>query len=301
MSAGCQNCYARNAVTRYGRDFGKRVRTSAATFNAPLRWQKEAEVCRRGYAAAVEAGQWAVDMAAAHGMVKPRKRRVFWGSWMDWLDPEVPAEWLADALDVVARCPDVIFQTVTKRPELWRDRLEAAFDVGLARIREGHLRVTAGHNMTGDWCDGKPPANVWVLASAETAQAYWDRQPALLDIPAKVKGFSIEPLLERFNLDLRHGCRGCNHPGNIVMHWNEAGRCSTCDGTGHEPSGVDWVIVGGESGPDRRDCGVDAIVNVAEECVAAGVPVFVKQASAFRAGAQGGIPGSIWARKEFPR
>jgi protein gp37 len=40
---------------------------------------------------------------------------------------------------------------------------------------------------------------------------------------------------------------------------------------------LDWVVVGGESGGHRRDCGVEAIISVVEQCTAAGVPVYVKQ------------------------
>jgi hypothetical protein len=48
------------------------------------------------------------------------------------------------------------------------------------------------------------------------------------------------------------------------------------------------------------DCGVDAIVSVAEQCQAAGVPVFVKQDCAAKPGQQGRIPDNIWKLKEFP-
>ena len=42
-------------------------------------------------------------------------------------------------------------------------------------------------------------------------------------------------------------------------------------------SWIDWVIVGGESGPGARECDVAWIRSVVEQCQAAGVPVFVKQ------------------------
>ena len=63
----------------------------------------------------------------------------------------------------------------------------------------------------------------------------------------------------------------------------------------------DWVIVGGESGPKRRDCGVEVITDVVDQCVAAGVPVWVKQDCASQPGQQGRIPQAYWERKEMPR
>lgn len=61
-----------------------------------------------------------------------------------------------------------------------------------------------------------------------------------------------------------------------------------------------WIIVGGESGKSRRDCGVEAICDVARQCHEAGIPVFVKQDCALRPGQQGRIPPDVWALKEFP-
>jgi len=63
---------------------------------------------------------------------------------------------------------------------------------------------------------------------------------------------------------------------------------------------IDWVIVGGESGKNRRDCGVEAIKYVASQCVVAGVPCFVKQDCALKPGQQGRLNDGTWRLKEFP-
>jgi hypothetical protein len=64
-------------------------------------------------------------------------------------------------------------------------------------------------------------------------------------------------------------------------------RCSGCVGDerefdcpGHDFGGIDWVIVGGESGGGARPCDVAWIRDVVAQCRAAGVPVFVKQLGA---------------------
>jgi protein gp37 len=41
--------------------------------------------------------------------------------------------------------------------------------------------------------------------------------------------------------------------------------------------GIDWVVVGAESGPKARHCEMRHILNIVKQCTAAGVPVFVKQ------------------------
>ena len=124
--------------------------------------------------------------------------------------------------------------------------------------------------------DSLPP-NVWPGVSVENQAMADQRIRAVLEIPAAVRLLSVEPLLEGIDLSL--------------------GLLNT---TRLDLTGIDWVIVGGESGPARRDCGVEAIVSVAEQCVAARVPVYVKQDCAAKAGQQGRIPDEIWKLKQFP-
>lgn len=63
---------------------------------------------------------------------------------------------------------------------------------------------------------------------------------------------------------------------------------------------IDWVIVGGESGPNRREMKLEWLESVVEQCRDANVPVFVKQGSHRFPGQQGDIPDHLWKIKEFP-
>ena len=63
---------------------------------------------------------------------------------------------------------------------------------------------------------------------------------------------------------------------------------------------LDFVIGGGESGPGHRPMKVEWVQSIADQCAAAGVPLFVKQDSGPRPGQQGRLPDSLWARKEMP-
>lgn len=62
-----------------------------------------------------------------------------------------------------------------------------------------------------------------------------------------------------------------------------------------------WVIVGGESGPNRRPCSASWIMDIADQCKAAGVPCYIKQHDHLKPGQQGAIPDSYWSRKEMPK
>lgn len=119
--------------------------------------------------------------------------------------------------------------------------------------------------------------NLWLGVSAEDQQRADERIPVLLSIPARVRFVSAEPLLARIG-DLWLGCK-------------------TYAGI---PSKVDWVIVGGESGPRHRPMEIEWLRSIVEQCKAAGVACFVKQDSHRQPGQQGRIPDDLWAIKQFP-
>lgn len=125
------------------------------------------------------------------------------------------------------------------------------------------------------------------------------RIPLLLNIPAKVRFVSLEPLLGP--VDVMAYALSFDHADNCRNeHCALAGGPDDCAGV--VLPGLDWVIVGGESGPRRRDCagGVNDIRDAAVRAKQAGIPVFVKQDCAAMPGQQGRIPDDVWGWKEFP-
>ena len=87
------------------------------------------------------------------------------------------------------------------------------------------------------------PANVWMGVSVEHQDYVW-RIDHLRTVPAAVRFLSCEPLLGPLDLDLR---------------------------------GIDWAIVGGESGPGARPMDLDWARSIRDQCQAAGVAFFLKQ------------------------
>ena len=106
------------------------------------------------------------------------------------------------------------------------------------------------------------PGNVMVgtsVSDQETAEAYI---PRLLAVPGR-RFLSCEPLLGLLDLSAFCGGQYVGLPGDRVHdHYN---------------FGIDWVIVGGESGAGARPCDVAWFRSIVSQCRAAGVPVFVKQ------------------------
>ena len=113
-----------------------------------------------------------------------------------------------------------------------------------------------------------PLPNVWLGVSVEDQKTADDRVSILLEeTPAALRFISAEPLLDRVELfaflktPLRDECMG-----NL--------------GAGDTP-GLDWVIVGGESGPGARTFDLDWARAIVTECQKANVPVFMKQIGAY--------------------
>lgn len=104
------------------------------------------------------------------------------------------------------------------------------------------------------WLHGVLPSNVWIGATVVN-QAEADRDiPKLLAVPACVRFLSIEPMLESIDLRLMEG------------HQN-----------GWRAIGLDWAIVGGESGPKARPMHPQWARSLRDQCAAAGVPFMFKQ------------------------
>lgn len=263
VSPGCANCYAETqdkfrSWTPEGWGAGKpRKRTSAANWKGPIKWNREA-----GELAKLQAG-------SVHGV--HRRPRVFCASLADWLDDEVPIQWLADLMRLIAETPNLDWLLLTKRPQNFRARIHAAF-------METACGSMDADNMMSEWEDGTPPENVWMGTTAEDQRRADERIPKLLEIPAAVRFLSVEPMLEPINME-----KAIAHP---LWGWNLS-------------DGIHWVICGGESGPGFRPFNPEWARSLRDQCQAAGVPFFMKQMGGLRKPFPP-IPDDLYIR-EFPR
>lgn len=112
-------------------------------------------------------------------------------------------------------------------------------------------------SLPADWGDGYP--NVWLGVSIESDKVAYERLWKLISTPAKIKFVSAEPLISSVDF-LFDKCL----TGNLLEH------------------GIDWVIIGGESGNDIgnykfRPCELAWIEDIIQQCRKADKKVFVKQ------------------------
>ena len=196
------------------------------------------------------------------GWRKPR--RIFVNSMSDLFHERVPFEFIDRVFAVMALCPQHTFQQLTKRPERAAeyhasnplDRVAALIHSDL----EAHLI----------W----PLPNVWLGTSVEDQARADERIPWLLKCPAKVRFLSCEPLLAPISFgDVP---LECNHDEGFAEPDTNAWVCAKCEEMSGM-DGIDWVIVGGESGGGARACDMALIRSIVEQCRAAKVAVFVKQ------------------------
>jgi protein gp37 len=113
-------------------------------------------------------------------------------------------------------------------------------------------------------------------------------------IPAKVKFLSMEPLLGPVKLWEWSDFDG-RFDGVGIVH-DYAWQPSTPDSPGESISSsypaIDWIIVGGESGPESRPMQLEWAQSIAEQCKNADVPFFMKQL--------GGHPDKRHNLEQFP-
>lgn len=273
VSPACDHCYAERDTKRFGRvewGAGKaRVRTSAANWKLPERWNRvqfmQCDCGARG--TAEELGDHPVSCGG--GTLRAARRRVFCASLADWLDNEVPIEWLVDLLDLIRRTPNLDWLLLTKRIGNFEARIRSAANhIGIGNLASDN-RNTA--TWLWGWLEGYAPSNVW-LGATVINQAEADRDVTkLLAVPARVRFLSIEPILGPVNLKTWIG------EAIGASTYRDSDDVERCDLTGAPVDGIHWIIAGGESGPHARPSHPDWYRSLRDQCAAAEVPFLFKQ------------------------
>lgn len=249
VSAGCTNCYAmglaatrlRNHPSRKGltrQSGGRAIWTGEVRFN----------------------DEW-LDQPLRW----TRPRRIFVCAHGDLFHEAVPDEWIDRVFAVMALAPHHTFQVLTKRPERARQYLTGlggGHSIDIMVRAQGRLLRAAEYatrntpHLRYDFNRRWPLRNVWLGTSIEDQATADARIPHLLATPAAVRFLSAEPLLGPVDLTQWSGIEG----DGVTMGF-----------------GLDWVIVGGESGSGARPMHPDWVRSLRDQCQAAGVAFFFKQ------------------------
>ncbi|MDR3086528.1 MAG: phage Gp37/Gp68 family protein [Azoarcus sp.] len=250
VSPACDYCYAEGWAKRSGMvTWGagaERRRTSAANWRMPEKWNRQAEIQFSAWERFQEYNGLSNDeMIEKHGFIKPQRPRVFCSSLADVFDNAVPQEWRIDLFNLILSTPYIDWLLLTKRIGNARKMIEDTLPANMKALPPE-----------------RPPAwpNVWLGATISNQEEADRDIPKLLQIPANMRWLSIEPLLEP--VDIHHRLGACVF--TEADPW-ETGR------------GIDWVVVGGETGPRARPMHPDWVRSIRDQCIRKGVPFFFKQ------------------------
>lgn len=298
-SDGCKNCYAEKMTERLAKmgqekyqgllkDFTDSNGKTVSRFNGVIKFHDDAL------------------------MIPLRTRKPttwFVNSMSDLFHENVKDEWIDKIFAVIALRPQHTFQILTKRPERmaayfsekWQPApaqnigrfhipAESVGEDRRCQISRAVDDLVTDHKLVdleddNSWTSEGglkvlrfpwPLPNVWLGTSIENQKTADERIPHLLQTPAAVRFLSVEPLLEAVDLEIfpTHKCNGVDggeRHGN-ANKCNICGRFSTA-----KREGIDWVIVGGESGPGARPMHPDWARSIRDQCIAAGVKFFFKQ------------------------
>jgi protein gp37 len=270
VSDGCKNCYAAREAVRFPGirgiwgDSGTRIVAVPDAWKVPVKWNRQAEL--------------EMTLQARAGSLEAYRRpRVFCASLADVFE-----DWKGDLRFPADIAPEGWVTARWDGKQLVRELEESADAQGLVKATMDHLRqelfelIEATPHL--DWLllTKRPenvmrmvpaswqaafPGNVWMGTTVENQKMADLRIPELLKIPAKVRFLSCEPLLGPVNLKEALKLDDGNRPLFSIPPVDH----------------IDWVICGGESGPNARPMHPDWARAVRDQCKAAAVPFLFKQ------------------------
>ena len=253
VSPGCDHCYSEALSHRYGwtslpwtmPHAADNVQVHPERLNQPLRWKKP--------------------------------RRIFVNSMSDLFHEAVPDAFLDQVFAQMTMVARHTYQILTKRPQRMHAYLtdpQTVARIADAIDREDDALGHCGYDVLADdlragglW----PLQGVWLGVSVEDQRRADERIPWLLNTPASIRFLSCEPLLG--SLDLTDF-----QPFHEICYCQEEPNgCKPRFAIGCPETGIDWVIVGAESGPQARPMDDDWVRSLRDQCRDADVPFFFKQ------------------------
>lgn len=188
------------------------------------------------------------------GWKKPR--RIFVNSMSDLFHDDVPFEFIGHVFAKMHNYRQHTFMILTKRPERMMEFIGWYKSEWLAGFESAWPREYQ---------------HVWLGVSVENQAAANKRIPLLLNTPAAVRFVSCEPLIGPVNLER------IEPEGADAIIQALSGTASVPFSILDNRPKLDWVIVGGESGPGARPMHPDWVPSLRDQCQAANVPFFFKQ------------------------
>ena len=282
VSAGCTHCYAERQAARFaeivpsdtpGGGIAGPFYGFVTKINGHPSWTGKVEL---------------IESKILEPLSWRKPARVFVNSMSDLFHEALPDEAVDRVFAVMALTPHITYQILTKRPKRMREYVSGQQHGRMCRVAQGI--PVRGEKPNAPF----PLPNVWLGVSAEDQKTADERIPLLLKTPSAVRFVSHEPALGPVDF-VRIHC-GAGYTGNSLHGAPIFG--VPADAMAKRPwPAIDWVIVGGESGPGARPFDISWARNTIQQCNVASVACFVKQL-----GSQPyeKLPGDMNAQPLFP-
>jgi protein gp37 len=308
VSAGCDNCYAMHFAHRFSKvpghamegltvirnnkvDWSGKIKLNEDTLLAPLRRKKPTRYFVNSMSDLFHHNvhDEYIDKVFAVMALCPQH------TFMILTKRPERMEAYFESRDNSGALPEVIWieaerilrsgVTCTNPPfKLWSDRVA---------YNDEPQDYMHGSDYTGNW----PLPNVWLGVSVEDQSTAEERIPLLLQTPAEVRWVSAEPLIGPLNLYAPNdGIIRCRRGHFDYLHDDETldpeDECGARDEDGapcgahfsrvplfegYHDDRLDWVVVGGESGPGARPFDLNWAKSILKQCREANVACFIKQ------------------------
>ena len=232
VSEGCRNCYAERQAARFAKG-DQPFHGFVTKINGHAAWTGKVEL---------------IESKLLEPLSWRKPCRVFVNSMSDLFHESLPDEAIDRVFAVMALCPHLTFQVLTKRPErmleYWGDLLDRATEI---KTQASKLPNYEALCVAADFMP-IPYRNIWLGVSVEDHKT-WDYRTAILEqVPAAFRFVSLEPQLGPVDV------------GPVLSRGN-----------------IHWLIQGGESGPGARPFDVQWARDTKAQCKATGTAYFLKQ------------------------
>lgn len=294
ISPGCDHCYAerdfdhRKHVAKWGPG-NPRHRTGIATWNTPLQWNRNAD-----------------KFMGEHG----RRQRVFCASLADVFDNEIDPAWRVDLFELIAKTSNLDWLLLTKRIGNAHAMLNETIETMAQGINDWDYmpwpNVWIGATVVNQ---AEADRDIPKLAAVSAAKRFLSMEPLLESVqiakwldpwscsncghhgseddtgPCMCADCGVEAVY-----DERLGsakCTACDKDDSSSS--DVGGSCPECGSVDRwsrdygflfdssKPAQLDWVICGGESGPNARPTNPSWVRSLRDQCADADVPFMFKQ------------------------
>ena len=286
-SPGCKHCYAMKMAKRCEAMGTAKYAGTTITVKGKAVWTGKINFDEKAL------------LAPLH---RKKPTMYFVNSMSDLFHEDVPDEWIDKIFAVMALCPQHTFQLLTKRADRMRivvSEIVHAKRMVIQAMRDlkngsiGSIDGAASALWGPDVDNPRPLPNVWLGVSVEDQKRADERIPDLLATPAAVRWLSMEPLLGP--VDLTNVAGKVPEYGTSKAHGMDT---LTPYNRILRPQ-LDWIVVGGESGPGAREFDPDWARLIRDQCAEANVPFFMKQMGGANKARMPEIPADLMVR-EYP-